>query len=80
MASINFEKIIKETPLDIRIRVRNETAFINLLTELGYRENKMWTPEESKTFNRLMKLADKHTTEIFEIIKEWESDGSPQKQ
>ena len=35
-----FEKIVKEIPLKTRIKVANEMAFINLIVELGYREDK----------------------------------------
>lgn len=59
-------------PLDTRIRVSTQMAFINLITELGYRENKYWTPDEDELLNKLMNLAEKHTQDILNEIKEWE--------
>lgn len=59
------------TPLDIRIRVSTQIAFINLITELGYRESKYWTPDEDEILNKLMDLAEKHTQDILNEIKEY---------
>lgn len=65
------------TPLDIRIRVSNQMAFINLITELGYREDKIWTPDEHELLNKLMNLAEKHTQDILQEIKEYNEEHSP---
>lgn len=65
-------------PLDTRIRVSSQMAFINLITELGYREDKMWTPDEDELLNKLMNLAEKHTQDILNEIKECKDEGSPE--
>lgn len=57
------------TPLDIRIRVTTQIAFINLIHELGYREEKSWGPDEDETLNKLIKLANKHTKDILNEIE-----------
>jgi len=72
-----LEKLTKEIPLKTRIKVGTEMAFINLLTELGYREDKMWTDEEDEILNKLCELASKHTDDILEDIEEWKADGCP---
>ena len=59
------------TPLDIRIRISTQMAFINLITELGYRENKYWTPDEDELYKKLMDLAENHTQDILQEIKEY---------
>lgn len=59
------------TPLDIRLNVLNQIAFIDLITELGYRKNGYWTPEEDEIFNKLCTLANKHTKDIIKEIEEW---------
>lgn len=59
------------TPLDVRIRVSTEIAFINLITELGYRKKGYWTPDEDELLNKLMDLAEKHTQDILEEINEF---------
>ena len=72
-----FEKIVKEIPLKTRIKVANEMAFINLIVELGYREDKMWTDDENELLSRLCGLAKEHTDSILKDIEEWEKDGKP---
>lgn len=70
-------ELYKEIPLETRLKVLNQMAFISLLTELGYREEKMWTSDEDERFDKLMDLANKHTEDIMEEISEWEKDGKP---
>lgn len=65
-----LKKLMDEIPLETKIKVSNEMAFINLIVELGYREDKMWTDDEDKLLNKLCKLAEKHTKSILEDIKE----------
>lgn len=65
-----LEKIMKKTKLSIKLKVLNEMAFIDLLTELGYRENKTWTPDEDEKLNKLCELAKKHTKHQLEEINE----------
>lgn len=36
------EQLLKRIPLHTRLKVSNEFAFMNLITELGYREDKYW--------------------------------------
>jgi hypothetical protein len=74
---INFSEIIKNIPLKTRIKVATEMAFIELITELGYRENKAWTESESDTHVKLCNEAKKHTEHTLEIFYEWEKDGRP---
>ena len=71
-------KMIKEAPLKSRIRVSNEMAFINLLSALSYRKDKMWTDDENELLVRLLDLAENHTNEILKEFKEWEQDGKPE--
>jgi hypothetical protein len=58
------------TPLDVRLNVINSIAFINLLTELGYRDG-YWTLDEDDKLNKLNTLAHKHTTDILREIEEY---------
>lgn len=64
-----IEKIRAKTPLKTKIRVKCEMSFIDLLTELGYREDKAWTPDEDEKLNKLIKSASKLTDDIMELIK-----------
>tara|TARA_Y100000389_G_scaffold93943_1_gene90564 strand:+ start:1552 stop:1791 length:240 start_codon:yes stop_codon:yes gene_type:complete len=65
-----ISEIAKSIPLKNRIRVSNEMAFINLITELGYRENKMWTDDENELLSNLCVLAQKHTDIILKDIED----------
>ena len=72
-----FEKLVKEVPLKTRIKVANEMAFINLIVELGYREDKMWTDDENELLGKICVLAQKNTDSILKDIEEWKKDGKP---
>ncbi len=72
MRSKILERILHETPLSIKLKVSNEMAFIMLLTELGFRENKMWDERDEKEQEVLAKLiafAEKHTDSQLREIK-----------
>ncbi len=75
---VNIREICKRISLANRIKVLSEMDFISLLTELGYREEKSWGPEEDEILRKLCELAQKHTEEIFKTIDEWKQDGSPE--
>ena len=72
-----IREITKNIPLKTRIEVSNEMAFINLITELGYREDKMWTDDENELLSKLCVLAQEHTDSILKDIEEWKKDGKP---
>ena len=71
-----IKKLLVSTPLRTRIKVETQMAFINLLSELGYRQG-MWREREDPILNRLCELAEKHTDDLLETIERWEKDGSP---
>ena len=62
------KNVIINIPLETRIKVLNEMAFINLIVELGYRESKVWTKDEDELLNKLLELADEHTDDILKEI------------
>ena len=65
---------LKEMPLEIRLKVSNEAAMINLLSKLGYKKG-CWTDKEDDKLNKLIGCAIKLTEEHLETIKQWEEDG-----
>jgi hypothetical protein len=77
MKSKIVEDILKRTPLKTRIKVDMQAAFINLITELGYRESKSWTEDEEPILQKLTEIANKTTDYIMESIDKWEKDGKP---
>ena len=80
MRSKLIDKILKETPLAIRLKVSNEMAFIMLITDLGFREDKMWdesNEEDNILLAKLMKFAKEHTDNQLKSIERWKKDGEP---
>lgn len=69
MRSAIVDRIMRRTPLETKLKVSNEMAFITLITELGYREDKMWTPEEDELMAKLCKLANEHTQNQLRSIE-----------
>jgi hypothetical protein len=78
MRSKVLEKILKETPLEVRLNTSNEMAFIVILTELGFRDGNMWSEADDELLKKLCEFAKKHTKYQLERIKEWEDDGRPE--
>jgi hypothetical protein len=66
-----IKEYVKNNPisLETRIKVSNQIAFINLIHELGYREEGYWKPEEDELLSKLINLADNHAKDILEEIK-----------
>ena len=65
-----IKELMKDIPLETRLKVSNEMAFINLIVELGYREDKAWTDDEDELLGKLMTLADEHTKSQMKYIEE----------
>lgn len=72
-----LEKILKSIPLSTRLNIVNEMMFIDLLTELGYREDTMWTILEDETLDKLCKLAKQLTKLQIREMEQWKLDGCP---
>lgn len=70
MRSKVIDEVRERTKLSTKLKVLNEMAFIDLLTILGYREEKMWTPDEDEKLQKLINYAKKHTDRQMEEIKE----------
>ena len=66
---VSIKNLIDKITPEIRVKVLCEVAFINLITELGYREDKAWTEEENDTLTKLMKSAEDLSNEIIKVIK-----------
>jgi hypothetical protein len=77
MASKIYENLIKECPLETRLTVLNQMIFMDLLTEMGYREDVIWTEAEAENLRILCEAAEKATSEQIETFNKWLADGSP---
>jgi hypothetical protein len=78
--SNTIKELIKETPLESRIRMSCWFVLNDMIHESGAREESVWDETKPKDIE-LMKLLDNKTKELTEKIlrdiKEWEEDGKP---
>jgi|AntAceMinimDraft_10_1070366.scaffolds.fasta_scaffold04588_2 hypothetical protein len=74
----NFlSKAMKKIPLKTRLKVSTEMAFMDLIVELGYREDKGWTDEEDEKLQKLCDLASTLADHHIEEMNQWVKDGKP---
>lgn len=77
MRSKAYKQLVKEIDLKTRMKAHTEIAFIDLITKLGYRPDKMWTEDEQPLLSKLCGLALELSEELVEEIEQWEKDGKP---
>jgi len=70
MRSKLLTKLISEIPLSTSLKVINQMAFIDFLTEMGFREDKMWTDKEDDFLEQLSTFSTKHTEHIIRVLNE----------
>lgn len=66
-----IDEILNEITLDDELRIINEFSFIDLLSELGYRKDKMWTDKEENLLSKLVMFALKTTKWQLEVIQNY---------
>lgn len=72
--------LIKETPLESRIRISCWFALNNMIHDSGARKESVWdetNPIDIKLMELLEDKTEELTRKIMENIKEWEEDGKP---
>lgn len=69
-----IKDILDNLDLKTELTVLNEMVFIDLLSELGYREDKYWTPEEDPILQKLCDCAEKHTNEILKVVEKYKNE------
>jgi hypothetical protein len=78
--SNTISELLKETPLESRIKMSCWFMINNVIHESGAREESVWDETNPKDIE-MMKLLDDKTKELTETIlrniKEWEEDGKP---
>jgi hypothetical protein len=78
--SNTISELLKETPLESRIKMSCWFMINNVIHESGARKETAWDETNPKDIE-MMKLLDNKTTELTETIlrniKEWEEDGKP---
>jgi hypothetical protein len=73
-------ELIKETPLESRVRISCWFALNNMIHDSGAREESVWdetNPVDIKLMELLEDKTEELTKKIMEDIKEWEEDGKP---
>jgi hypothetical protein len=72
--NLNLKKLMKEIPLETRIKVTTEIELINFLIDLGLKDEGYWTPKDDELFKKLIKFRNKLTNYIMEDIEEFKKD------
>jgi hypothetical protein len=74
-------ELLKETPLESRIRISCWFALNDMIHSSGAREESVWDETNPRDLE-LMELLNNRTKELTETIlrniKEWEADGKPE--
>lgn len=68
----NFHEILENIPLEISLQVSNEMAFIALLADLGFIEDRCWNETESDNLllSKICQKAREHTAHQLKIIND----------
>ena len=81
LLSDKITDLLKETPLQTRIKISCWFALNDMIHDSGAREEAVWDETNPKDVE-MMKLLDDKTRELTEVImnniKEWEEDGKPE--
>ena len=81
LLSDKITDLLKETPLEVRVKISCWFALNDMIHDSGARESAVWDETNPKDVE-MMKLLDDKTRELTEVImnniKEWEEDGKPE--
>ena len=81
LLSDKINDLLKQTPLEARIKISCWFALNDMIHDSGAREEAVWDETNPKDVE-MMKLLDDKTKELTEAImnniKEWEQDGKPE--
>lgn len=74
-----ISRILKETPLAVRLEVSNQMMFLQLLKDFGCPISQDEPASENQEkLNQLFKLSKEHMEYQLQQIKKWEEDGRPE--
>jgi hypothetical protein len=75
------KELLKQTPLETRLKVSIEMTFIQILVELGFIESRPWDSENEED-NRILKIildtSEKESKYLAKQVKKWQADGMPE--
>lgn len=73
-----IEKIMNGIPLSTHLTVSIQLAMIDLLSAVGFRENKIWTDEEEPILKILSKLANNIAKDLEEeLVRDYGCQKTP---
>ena len=72
MRSKVVDELLKEISLEDHIKTVCEMAFIDLLSDLGYREDEAWTDDEDELLSSLIDSAHNLASSIMQEIRDYE--------
>lgn len=73
-----IEKIMNRIPLSTHLTVSIQLAMIDLLSAVGFRENKMWTDDEEDVLSIICNSAERLAKELEEdLIKDYGCSKTP---
>ena len=79
--SDKITELLKETPLESRIRISCWFALNDMIHDSGARKESMWdetNPKDIEMMELLENKTEELTKKIMEDIIEWEEDGKPE--
>lgn len=66
-----LDRLRKKITLEMRLEASNTAAFIDLITDLGYRESKPWSSDEDDLLNEIVQRANKLAKQQLAEIEKW---------
>lgn len=73
-----INQLYNEMPLKTTLNVSIQLSMITLLTEIGFREEKMWTDEEEPILKILSKLANNLAKDLEEeLVRDYGCQKTP---
>lgn len=73
-----LEKIMNEMPLSTHLTVSIQLAMIDLLSAVGFRENKVWTDDEEDILSIIFDSAEKTAKQLEEdLMKDYGCSKTP---
>jgi len=72
-----IDELLRSFPIKGRLDILNEMSIINMLVELGYREDRPWAIDEKEELENIIRYAKKMTKHQIEEFDQWEKDHRP---
>jgi len=72
------KKMVRDMPLEIRLKVENEMLIQFYLVEIGHIPGGFWSDDKEKMYGKSFReFAEKVTKAQLSVFKQWEKDGRP---